>query len=83
MIRFFIDTDDGDLLVQDEEGLDYADAASARTMALASLSNMAKDGIQGDGRRTFSARIRDEAGATVYCASLRLEDEWLVLPTSP
>ncbi|WP_375462673.1 DUF6894 family protein [uncultured Methylobacterium sp.] len=80
MVRFHIDSDDGDLLVHDEEGQDYADAQAARDVALASLPDMAKCGIGRGGRRTFSVRVRDESGATVYSASLRLEDEWSVEP---
>ena len=77
---FFIDTDDGDLLVHDEAGLDHADVAAARDMALAALSDMVKYGIRTGGRRAFSARIRDEGGATVYSATLRLEEEWSAAP---
>lgn len=80
MAYFFIDTDDGDLLVHDEAGLDHADVAAARDMALAALSDMAKHGIRAGGRRAFSARVRDAGGATLYSATLRLEDEWSVAP---
>lgn len=76
----FIDTDDGDLLVHDEAGLDHADVAAARDMALAALADMAEHGIGGGGRRAFSARVREESGAILYSATLRLEDEWSVAP---
>ena len=80
---FFIDTDDGDLLVHDAEGLDHADVRAARDMALATLPDMAKYKVRAGGRQAFGARVRDESGATVYSASLTLEEEWSISPPLP
>lgn len=76
MPRFFIDTDDDDTLVEDEDGLDLPDAEAARKVSLAALSDIARDKMQGGRNRTFCASVRDEAGTVIYKATLTLEAEW-------
>ena len=76
MPRYFIDTNDDDRFVEDEEGHILADAEAAREMAQASLPDMAREKLpDGDGR-TFSAVVRDEAGTVIYKATLKLTGEW-------
>ena len=76
MPRFFIDTDDGDTFVADDEGLDLPDAEEARKVALTSLPDMARDKMLGGDTRTFRASVRIEAGAVIYEATLTLAGEW-------
>jgi len=76
MPRYFIDTDDDDTFIEDDEGLDLPDAEAARKAAQASLPDMARDKMpDGDGR-TFCASVRDEAGTVIYKATLTLTGEW-------
>ncbi len=72
MPRFFIDTDDGDVRVHDDEGFDLADAEAARREAMTVLPDMARDKLPDGDRRTFVATVRDEAGSVLYSATLTL-----------
>ena len=56
MPRYFIDTDDGRLRVQDDEGWEAPDAEAARDMALAALPEMAGDALPDGDRREFAVR---------------------------
>ncbi|MCJ2021759.1 hypothetical protein MKK84_30845 [Methylobacterium sp. E-065] len=76
MPRYFIDTNDDDTFVEDEEGQDLPDAEAARDVAQAALPDMARDKMpDGDGR-TFCASVRDEAGTVLYKATLTLSASW-------
>ena len=72
MPRFFIDTDDGDVHIHDDEGFDLADAEAARREAMTVLPDMARDKLPDGDRRTFVATVRDDAGSVVYSATLTL-----------
>ena len=72
MPRYFIDTDDGDVRINDDQGFDLADAEAARREAMAVLPDMARDKLPDGDRRTFVATVRDEEGSVVYSATLTL-----------
>ena len=76
MPRYFFDTNDGDMLDLDDVGLDLTDHEAARREAIAALPDMARDKLPDGDRRNFSVRVRDEAGAAIYSASLALTGEW-------
>jgi hypothetical protein len=76
MPRYFIDTNDDDTFVEDEEGHILAGAEAARQMAQASLPDMAREKMPDGEGRTFSAVVRDEAGAVIYTATLKLTGAW-------
>lgn len=76
MPRFFIDTNNDDTFVEDEEGQNLPDAAAARKVALAALPDMARDKMPDGDHRTFRVSVRDETGAVIYEATLRLAGEW-------
>ena len=78
MPRYFFDTNDGDMVDEDDVGLEFADHEAARREAIATLPDMARDRLPDGDRRNFSVRIRDEAGTVLYSASLALTGEWLV-----
>ena len=75
MPRYFIDTDDGDLRVEDEDGHDLSGPHAARLIALDVLPDMARQKLPDGDRRTFTARVRDVTGAVVYSARLELRGE--------
>ena len=75
MPLYFIDTDDDDVLMIDEEGVELADDAAARYQALAALPDMAKDKMPDGDRRTFRVGARNEAGDIVYSAEMRLQGD--------
>ena len=78
MPRYFFDTDDGDVLVEDGEGIELPDAEAARTIGVAALPDMARDRLPDGDRRTFAVRVRDERGTVLYSASLDMVGEWHV-----
>ncbi|GJE42082.1 DUF6894 family protein [Methylobacterium soli] len=77
MPRFFIDTNDGDYYVRDEEGQELPAEEAAREIALSVLPDMARSTLPDGDRRTFCASVRDERGKTIFKASLDLRAEWL------
>lgn len=76
MPRYFIDTNDDDVFVEDDEGQDFPNVEAAREVAQAALPDMARDKMPDGERRTFSACVRDEAGTVIYKATLTLTGEW-------
>ncbi|SDA33104.1 hypothetical protein SAMN02799622_05448 [Methylobacterium sp. UNC378MF] len=78
MPRFFIDTDDGDTFVEDDEGLDLPDSEAAREIALRALPDIARDKMPDGDDRTFRASVRDETAAVIYEATLTLAGGWKV-----
>ena len=76
MPRFFVDTDDGDTFVEDDEGLDLPDAGAAREISLRALRDIARDKMPDGDNRTFRASVRDEAGAVIYETTLTLAGGW-------
>ena len=82
MPRFFIDSDDGDMSVIDDEGYELQDAQAARTMAIDVLPDMARQKIPDGDCRDFTVRVRDENGTVLYTATLSLIGEWIVTPPS-
>jgi bifunctional DNase/RNase len=75
MARFFVDSDDGSSAIVDDEGFDLADADAARKAARHALHDMARDYSEQVGRRLFTVLVRDEAGKSIYRASLIFEGE--------
>ncbi len=79
MPRFYFDTHDGSVMNRDVEGHDLADYQSARSQALQTLPDMARDTLTKDGdRRDIIVDIRDEDGQVIYTASLSLLGRWLL-----
>ena len=76
MPRYFFDTNDGDQFADDDVGLELSDPEAARRAAITALPDMAYDKLPDGDRRDFSVRVRDEAGNTIYSASLTLNGEW-------
>ena len=76
MPRYFIDTNDDDLFVEDDEGQDLPDAEAAREAAQAALPDMARDKMPDGEGRTFYACVRDQAGVVIYKVTLTLAGEW-------
>jgi hypothetical protein len=73
MPRYYFDTDDGEHLIEDDEGLDLYGLKEARLQAQAALADIARDHVPDDGhQRTMTCRVRDESGKVVLLASLVL-----------
>ena len=52
-------------------------------MAIDVLPDMAREKLPDGARRTFSVRVRDEAGTVIYSAELTMAGEWHVPPPEP
>ena len=74
--RYFIDTSDGEHLLIDYEGHQFADDAEARMHVLLTLPDMARDYLFEGDHRTFSAAVRNEAAEVIYRATLTFKGEW-------
>ena len=77
MHRYFIDTDDDDMFVEDESGFMLESDDAARKYALAALPDMVLDHPPGDDQRTCLAIVRNEAGMVIYRATLTVKGEWV------
>lgn len=78
MPHYYFDTDDGSHLCEDDSGLEFPDEQAARRAAVSALPDMARDRIPNGDERTFSVRVRDETGNTIYSASLAMKGQWHV-----
>ncbi|WP_426959966.1 DUF6894 family protein [Muricoccus radiodurans] len=76
MLCFYFDPSDGSAEDRNVEGSDLSDRASARRATLTSLRDMVWDQIAPGGRRAFKAVVRDQAGSSVYAATLSLDEGW-------
>lgn len=83
MTRYYIDSDDNDRTVIDEAGFELSGPLEARSMAIDVLPDMAREKLPDGDRRTFSVRVRDEAGTVIYSAELTMAGEWHVPPPKP
>jgi hypothetical protein len=61
MPRYFLDTDDGLLLVQDEHGYEFKDVEAAEREALIAAASIARDIFVGGTASRVLVRVRDEA----------------------
>ncbi len=78
MPRYFIDTDDGDLTIKDEEGHEFHDLHAARDAAHEALPDMAREKMPDGERRDFQATVRDKDGVVLYTVKLSLKGHWHV-----
>ncbi|AWN40516.1 hypothetical protein U8607_20085 [Methylobacterium durans] len=76
MPRFFIDSNDDEFHLRDEEGQEFPDAMAARDAAMMMLPDMAREKIPDGDSRRFCVTVRDQSGTTLYTADLILKGEW-------
>jgi hypothetical protein len=77
MPRFYFDINDGHRLTHDDKGQHFASREQARVAAIAVLPDIARDEIANGDTRVFSVQVRDDAGGTIFEASLSLQARWL------
>jgi hypothetical protein len=75
MPRFFFDIRDGSKTYPDTEGTDLPSLDVARSEALSTLDNIARDELPDGDRRDFVINIRTETGPVMLTASLLLRVE--------
>ncbi|TNC05117.1 hypothetical protein FF100_36125 [Methylobacterium terricola] len=76
MARYFIDTDDDDLAIRDDEGIEFPDIQAARDAAHMALPDMARQKMPDGDRRTFKVSVRDSHNNVLYIATLVFSGEW-------
>ena len=77
MPLFFFDSDDGDALIRDRQGMVLTNETQARRYALAALADMLRDQVEDGGRRMLLVAVRDQWGDVIYRATLKLKGEWV------
>lgn len=75
MPRYFLDFQDGELWLEDEDGQEYESLQAARDAAIAALPDIGREAPPVDGKRAFVAYIRDEVGAHLCTVRLDLAAE--------
>ena len=75
MPRFYFDIADGPETGIDDDGLELLNVAAARTAALATLGEIAREELPDGDCRDFSISIRDENGHALLKATLALRVE--------
>jgi hypothetical protein len=76
MPRYFFDTRDGDVFIDDDQGMELPDLEAVRATAALSLAELACDVIAGSERRVLAVEVRDEHRAVLEA---RLTFEAVVL----
>jgi hypothetical protein len=77
MAVYFFDVDEGDGLVLDDEGLEFAGPREARDEAARLLLELAKDALPMKGELDYAVRIRDEDARSICVVTLALAAaEW-------
>jgi len=77
MPRYFFDTYDGGPSV-DNEGTDYPDAEAASREVLTTLPELARwQPTDSNDELSYTVKVRDEAGVSIYAATLTVAGRWL------
>ncbi len=78
MAHFYFDFDDGEDQAVDNVGLTYLSPLLARQAAMSALPDFARDALPTDDDRTLTVTVRNESGASIFAARLKLEARWIV-----
>jgi hypothetical protein len=57
--RYFFDTRDNDVFLEDDEGLEFEDLGAVRDQAALSLAELARDVLPGSIQRKLSVEVRE------------------------
>ena len=76
MPRYFFDTRDDALFIEDDEGVDLPDLEAAKAMAAVSLAELAHDVLPGSVRRELTVEVRERLRVVIK-AMLHFEEEVL------
>lgn len=78
MTHYFFDTFVNGARIKDNLGVDCSTREQVRCEAMTALPALAKDEIPSEGdRQAFTVLVRDEAGRSVYSATLTFAGLWL------
>lgn len=77
MPQFFFDTDDGERVFRDRDGLELADLDEVQAEAASLLRDLAHGVVDAGGRCSVRTTVRDVNGALVYAGTMTLTLERL------
>ena len=76
MPHFYFDVAEGEHITRDDEGLMFADLATACREAVRALPSVARDVLPDGTEKVMSASVRDDAGTILFRALLVFRCEW-------
>ncbi|HEX2017547.1 MAG TPA: hypothetical protein VGO17_01285 [Aurantimonas sp.] len=76
MPRYYFEIDDNGVMTPDEEGIECETLASVRDAAIDALPRMASDVLPDGDHHIITILVRDQAGRSIFKASLTLEAGW-------
>ena len=65
MPRYFFDTRDNDVFIEDHVGIEYPDLEVVKAEAARSLAELARDVLPGSLKRELAVEVRDDHGAAL------------------
>ena len=77
MPRFYVDLQDEEDIHEDDVGSELESLEQARIEAVSLIYQVSKDKLLGGEYRELIATVRDEAGKSLYRATLLFKGEWL------
>jgi len=76
MPRFFFDTYDGERMLSDIDGVEFAKVEEVREAAVEALPGIARDRLPGGDEMEMWVKVRDTAGQPVFEAFLKFSSRW-------
>ena len=77
---YYFDIDDSRQKFIDNDGKELTGPEAARDQAFSLLPQFAKEALTGAGSREVTVIVRNDAGDTVFMATMTLRSEWLIAP---
>jgi hypothetical protein len=76
MLRLFFDFENARISFYDEEGIDFPNVEAGRSEVLLTLAQVVKDAIPNGDHQSFTARVRDASGNSIYSARVTVAGTW-------
>lgn len=77
MTRYYFDVFDGELLAEDQTGLDLTNDDEAAENAIRALRDMVQDELTNGDERDFWVKVRGGDGEHFFTADLKFKSDWL------
>jgi hypothetical protein len=73
MARFYFDTQDGQAVDTDDDGVDFPDCDRAKDAAKSILASLVGERLPNGDHIGLTVTVRDEAGNQIYLAQINLD----------
>ncbi len=77
MPRYYFDINDGEIATGDDDGHSFADAETARRVAITTLTEIVSEALPDGANRDFTVKVRNEHGDPVFEAALSFRSGWI------